>query len=105
DRAGGRIDPAATLRALRREAGGSIVFGFGFGDRVFLGATPETLAEVEGGRLRTHALAGTGEPATLLASDKDRREHDHVVRDITAALAPVADAVRAAPAPHLVTAG
>jgi salicylate biosynthesis isochorismate synthase len=105
DRAERRIHPAASLRALRSETGGSIVFGFGFGDRVFLGATPETLAEVGEGRLRTHALAGTGEPEELRASDKDRREHDHVVRDITAALAPIAQAVRAAPAPHLVTAG
>jgi isochorismate synthase len=64
----------------------------------FLGATPETLCRVDGRRLETEALAGSAAPdgaEALDASDKDRREHEAVVRYILQALAPVAASVSA----------
>ncbi|RKH74575.1 isochorismate synthase [Corallococcus aberystwythensis] len=64
----------------------------------FLGATPETLCRVDGRRLETEALAGSAAPGgaeALDASDKDRREHDAVVRYILQALTPVAASVSA----------
>ncbi|GMU05337.1 isochorismate synthase [Corallococcus caeni] len=64
----------------------------------FLGATPETLCRVDGRRLETEALAGSAAPgggAALDASDKDRREHDAVVRYILQALTPVSASVSA----------
>lgn len=59
----------------------------------FIGATPERLVSVEGGRFVTEAIAGSaprdasaGEDARLahelLSSDKDLREHRHVVESI-----------------------
>ncbi|MHA7631563.1 isochorismate synthase [Corallococcus sp. M7] len=64
----------------------------------FLGATPETLCRVDGRKLETEALAGSAAPGgadALDASDKDRREHDAVVRYILQALTPVAASVSA----------
>ncbi|MDX2010930.1 MAG: isochorismate synthase [Myxococcaceae bacterium] len=55
----------------------------------FVGASPELLCEARGERLTVDALAGTAAPgadAALLASDKDRREHQAVVDDIRARL-------------------
>lgn len=59
----------------------------------FIGATPERLVSVTGGRFVTEAIAGSaardrsaGEDARLarelLSSDKDLREHQHVVESI-----------------------
>jgi menaquinone-specific isochorismate synthase len=67
---------------------------------VFVGATPELLARVQGHNVATMALAGsTRRGATpdqdaalieqLLASPKDRREHQIVLDDIRARLAPL----------------
>ncbi|MBU8897055.1 isochorismate synthase [Corallococcus sp. M34] len=72
----------------------------------FLGATPETLCRVEGRVLETEALAGSAAPGQtegLGASDKDRREHEAVVRYILAALAPVAEHVSADAQPAFLT--
>lgn len=66
----------------------------------FFGATPELLASVQGGEVATMALAGSiGRGATpeadaelarqLLASAKDRHEHQIVVDQIRARLAPL----------------
>lgn len=66
-------------------------------DAVWLGATPERLAHVAGAVVETEAVAGTcvlGEDAAaneaaiaaLLASDKERREHDAVVMHLRASL-------------------
>lgn len=68
--------------SLQRETGTS-----------FIGATPERLVRVRDGRVHTEAIAGScgRDPdavsdarlaAELLASDKDRREHAHVVKSI-----------------------
>lgn len=69
-------------------------FAVARGDKTFLGASPERLVELARGRVRTEALAGSiarfgddlEEARRLLASDKDRREHDLVVVAIALAL-------------------
>ncbi len=59
-----------------------------------------------GGTLETEALAGSASPAqagTLEASDKDRREHESVVRYILKALKPLAERIDADAEPALLT--
>jgi len=79
------------------------------GAATLIAATPERLVRLDGDRAWCDALAGSracgdaGDAAALLASGKDRREHDLVVRAIVDALraaggdvvAPEAPAVRA----------
>ncbi|NPC87290.1 isochorismate synthase, partial [Pyxidicoccus fallax] len=70
----------------------------------FLGATPETLCQVDGAVLRTEALAGTAAPGQadgLRGHDKDLREHDAVVRYILAALRPLSERVASDAEPAL----
>jgi isochorismate synthase len=70
----------------------------------FVGSSPEVLCEAEGDRLSLDALAGTaapGDEAALLASDKDRREHQAVVDDIRARLDAYAARIDSAPTPQL----
>jgi isochorismate synthase len=72
----------------------------------FLGATPETLCRWEGRHLETEALAGSASPAqagSLEASDKDRREHEAVVRYILKALKPLTERIDADAEPALLT--
>ena len=59
---------------------------------VFLGATPERLLSVHGLHVSSEALAGSHatDAAALLASGKERGEHDLVVEAIAATLAPIA---------------
>jgi salicylate biosynthesis isochorismate synthase/menaquinone-specific isochorismate synthase len=55
----------------------------------FVGSSPELLCEATSDRVFVDALAGTaapGDEATLLSSDKERREHQAVVDDIRARL-------------------
>jgi len=90
------ISVPASLERLRAQNAESTVFSFTRGGLTFLGASPERLIFLEGNRLATEALAGTiarsedDEPAkhALLASNKDRREHQIVVDGISAALTP-----------------
>ncbi len=72
---------------------------------VLCGATPETIAHVENGILRTQAVAGTGTTGALLHSAKDRHEHDLVVTDITEALGSIGLDVSAAATPRVVATG
>lgn len=61
------------------------------GAKTWLGATPETLVQVQGRRLSTVALAGTrpsAQAGELLGSLKDRHEHAIVVDAIRGAIAP-----------------
>jgi len=75
------------------------------GGRLLLGATPERLFRLSpGGRLETEALAGTaatGDEERLLASTKDREEHDLVVRGIRRALAPLVEELEGPPEPGI----
>ncbi|WP_224246150.1 isochorismate synthase [Hyalangium gracile] len=76
------------------------------GGVAFLGATPETLCRVQGRVLETEALAGSAAPGQaegLGGSDKDRREHDSVVRFILSALRPIAERTTADAEPALLT--
>lgn len=70
----------------------------------FVGASPELLCEAEGDRLSVDALAGTAAPggdAALLASEKDRREHQAVVDDVRARLDAFATRIDAPTQPQL----
>lgn len=106
------IDPVVVVARLRREYPMATVFAVRRGDAVFVGATPERLARVDGRRLETVALAGTAArgateaedaamAASLLASAKNREEHAIVVEAVRAALDPICAAVRFADAPRL----
>lgn len=91
---GARLDAARTLAALAERHPASTCFAVGNDDgSVFVGATPETLLSVRDGWIQTHALAGTAPrgaspheddmlAAALVASAKNREEHDVVARAI-----------------------
>ncbi len=87
-------------------------FAFRRAESSFVGASPESLFVKSGATLATQALAGTcsrwspGEThaarsAQLLASSKDRAEHEFVVAAIRDALAPLCTAVVVAAAPEV----
>ncbi len=92
-----RHDVAATLTALAERYEGCFVFGYQLGDASWVGASPELLVSLEKGRVRALSLAGTsarGESideddelgGALIASAKERSEHDLVVRATREAL-------------------
>lgn len=91
------FDPALVLERLRADYADCFVFAIAHNDRCFLGASPERLVQLREQRVRTTCLAGsiargaTPEQdeqlgAELLASAKDRAEHEFVVRAICDAL-------------------
>jgi menaquinone-specific isochorismate synthase len=84
-------DPLALLAPLRRHQSGSCRFLWQRQHgTALLGASPERLLTVRQGQLRSDALAGTapsGAGGMLLASAKDRLEHELVVETIMAVLA------------------
>jgi menaquinone-specific isochorismate synthase len=79
----GEPDPLTLLAPLRRHQGGSCRFLWQRnGGGALIGASPERLLTVRQGQLRSDALAGTATPeasADLLASEKERLEHQLVV--------------------------
>ncbi len=92
-------DPAATFGAMRERFPSCFCFCVGTGEAAFMGASPELLVRRAGPIAATVALAGSvrrsSDPAVdahlgeqLKLSDKDRREHEIVVRRIERALAP-----------------
>ncbi len=87
----GSPDPLALLEPLRRHQGGSCRFLWQRQHgSALLGASPERLLTVRQGQLRSDALAGTApaaDGAALLASAKDRLEHELVVDTIQSVLA------------------
>lgn len=100
----GEVDPAALLAALDdRHADCVRVLVRPPGAGTLIAATPERLVRRDGRSVQCDALAGTinasvaDARAKLLASAKDRREHDLVVEAIRSALAD-AGATIAAPA-------
>jgi menaquinone-specific isochorismate synthase len=109
------ISIAASLARLRRENTESTTFAFVRDGSTFLGASPERLIFLEGNRLSTEALAGTiartgddddeAQKKALLASQKDRHEHQVVVDGITAALAPFSKGIDVAAQPSVRTLG
>lgn len=100
------------LERLRALYPSCTLVAVGRGRDTFLAATPETLVRVAGRRLETAALAGSAPrgrtpeedarlAADLLASEKERAEHAHVVDALRAALAPRCEALSVPPAPTL----
>ncbi len=82
------LDPLPLLARLRHQQAGSCRFLWQrSSDDAFFGASPERLLSLRGGQLRCDALAGTAGQGdngdALLQSDKDRREHEWVVKTIT----------------------
>ena len=82
------LDPQPLLQRLRHQQAGSCRFLWQKDAQdSFFGASPERLLSLRNGQLRCDALAGTAgqndQAASLLSSDKDRREHELVVQAIT----------------------
>lgn len=74
-------DPAALVKAVAGLPDELRGYGYRFGDRGMVGATPEQLFRVEGGCLETMALAGTAprhEAGDFLTDPKEIREHEFV---------------------------
>lgn len=98
-RTGEAFHPLAVLNHLRQHYPACYAFSLANGrGQSFIGASPERLVRVAGGRMHTEALAGSaprGESASedaafaraLLQSEKDRREHRVVLESITRSVA------------------
>jgi len=106
------LDVTAALRYARETYPNAYSFAVVRGDRAFLGATPERLARLCDGVADVACLAGSAArgatPADdmargglLLASAKDRAEHQIVVDAVRAALAPLLPDPRVPAAPRL----
>jgi isochorismate synthase len=110
------IDVIAAVRRLTSGSPTSTTYAFARGGSVFVGATPERLISTQGKEFQTVAIAGSirhvddaGEEAVLaaelLASDKDREEHEIVVEMLRTNLEPVATELHVAPSPVVATFG
>lgn len=108
------FDAAAALVTLRASYPDCYVFGIWHGDSAFVGATPERLVELEGREVRASSLAGSisrgatpaddaARTAALMASDKDRAEHEVVRRTLCEGLTGLCDDVVAPATPSLLT--
>lgn len=108
------LDPEAALGALRASYPDCYVFGIWHGDSAFIGATPERLVELAGREVRTSSLAGSvsrgatpveddARTAELMASDKDRAEHEVVRRTLCVGLATLCDDIVAPETPSILT--
>lgn len=108
----GEFDVASFLERLRGVYPSCTLVAVGRGRDTFLAATPETLVRVAGHRVETAALAGSTPrgrtpdedralAAALLASEKERAEHAHVVDAIRAVLEPRCRRLAVAEAPRL----
>jgi isochorismate synthase len=106
-------EPAALFGALRELFPSCFCFCCGTPEAAFVGASPELLVRRSGAGASTVALAGStrrsADPAVddhlgeqLVRSEKDRSEHDIVVRRIERTLGSRAVWVEAAPEPGLV---
>jgi isochorismate synthase len=102
------ISPVATLASLRDLDPAATRFALQSGGSWFIGSTPERLVRLQDGRVDVTCLAGSvgigsDDDATrrlaaqLLASAKDRDEHDIVVRSTVRALEELCEEVTPAP--------
>jgi isochorismate synthase len=102
------FSPFSTLAQLRQFDSTATMFAMQSGGVWFLGASPERLVRLDGERVDVTCLAGSigmgrGEDERrrladrLLASEKDREEHEIVVRSTMSALAEVCDDVTRLP--------
>jgi len=99
-------DVLGVLERLGRGLRASTRFAFVREDATLFGATPERLVRLEGRALETEALAGSlavdeGPARQLLASRKDRCEHQLVVRSIVRRLEPLVERLEVAAAPRV----
>ncbi len=110
----GDFDIAAILRELRAAHQASYVFGVWHGGSAFVGASPELLVSVDVGEVHASSLAGSvgrGNTAAadaalareLLASGKDRVEHEIVRRALCDGLSQLCDDVVADEEPSLLS--
>lgn len=102
------------MARLRDMATGCFHFAFSLRhDRAFLGATPERLFYRDKANLETECIAGTigrgnnsdadqSLAMLLLASEKDRREHDYVIEDMLHCLGDLCERLDASTAPRVV---
>lgn len=89
-------EPAALLSRLGARHPDCVRYAWRRGLKTWLGASPETLARLDGRRLCTQALAGTRtteHAADLLSSAKERREHAIVVDALRRAVAPLTESM------------
>jgi menaquinone-specific isochorismate synthase len=97
----------AVLGALRRQDPDSVVFGFRFGAACFVGASPERLVRQSGVEIETEAVAGSAPAdgpasrAELLASPKNRWEHELVVDTLRRRLEPLCAWLELGPTPEV----
>ncbi len=107
---GGHVPAHADRRAVLRRLADSYPLTAVFAVDGLVGASPETLVRVRDGELSARVLAGTaartpGDPATdgagadLVASAKNRGEHELAVRSVLDALGAHATTVRRSPEP------
>ena len=89
--ADGPVATDAVLAALAARHPACATFGIGRKGRAFVGASPETLLALDGATVAVDAIAGTAWEAAdaPLGTDKNRREHEFVARDVADALAPL----------------
>jgi isochorismate synthase len=95
------LDASAIVRRLFAANRAAYVFGVPLpGGRTLVGASPELLVSLVGGRVIAHPLAGSSprgmDPdedearrGALLGSEKDRREHAYVADAVASALRPL----------------
>ena len=107
-----QIDSASVLARLGHDYPHATVFAVAYGTKCFLGASPERLVRNTGGRLQVTCLAGSIERSSdatedrqnesrLMASTKDREEHEIVVRAVGEALGPISDEISFASVPEI----
>jgi isochorismate synthase len=92
------------LKRLEARFPGCTRFALWQGDAAFLGATPELLVSRRGPAVSSEALAGStehGDGARMMASSKEREEHQLVVQAILKALEPFCDSLRSASEPSV----
>lgn len=105
-------DPFELVARLRRGYPDCYTYAWRWGDTSFVGASPELLANIAGGELRSEPLAGTtGRGHTedwdrflgeqLMASSKNRLEHQVVIHDIATRLSPMTDYLHVPSSPTL----
>jgi len=100
----GRFSASSVHAGLRRPDARSARFSLGFGDRTFLGATPELLVRRQRGAVETEALAGSAPPEegdALRCSPKDLEEHRRVVEHVTDVARSLGADPRGPPEPEL----
>ncbi len=106
------IDAFALVGALRDAHPTSWVFGWQEGDGVFIGASPELLVARRGDHVHLSPLAGSASRSAdpeqdrrhgeaLLASRKDRFEHEVVIADVLERLAPLVTGLHRPQTPQL----